>query len=111
MSPAEFRDYYENQHIPLCMKYNQGLVHYERRYVDPPIDAETGEPVEMDFDVITELGFARRDTRDATLAFMRNGQLPQEVIDDEMRVFDRSSIHAVAIDSCQTELAIKDQNQ
>jgi EthD domain len=104
MSLSEFRDYYENEHVPLCMKYNRGLKRYMRRYIDHPFDSNTGVVNEMDFDVVTELWFADAATRDSALKYAGRGILPQDVIDDEEKLFDRSRNRMVAITEYETAL-------
>jgi EthD domain len=104
MSLAKFRDYYENQHVPLCLKYNKGLKRYLRRYIEHPVDPDTGIVTEMEYDVVTELWFADAETRDAALRFAGRGMLPQAVIKDEERLFNRSKTRMVAIAEHETLL-------
>jgi EthD domain len=103
LSLEEFRDYYENHHMPLCLKYARGMTRYFRRYVVHPVDA-TGAVQELDFDVVTELWFAEESVRDAALAFAGRGILPQDVIADEDKLFDRPMSRMVAIAECETDL-------
>ena len=35
ISMEEFRDHYENNHIPLCRPYMSGIARYFRRYLEP----------------------------------------------------------------------------
>jgi hypothetical protein len=104
MSLREFRDYYENTHVPLCMKYNQGLKRYLRRYIEHPVDAANGKVIEMDYDVVTELWFEDVKARDAALKYAGRGILPPDVIADEAKLFDRSKMRMVAITECETDL-------
>jgi EthD domain len=97
MSVAEFRNYYENRHIPLCMKYMRRLKLYRRHYLELP----SGE-VEMDFDVITELGFADAKTRDLVLDTLARDAMPADVIADEAYFLDRTRSRAVAVTGCET---------
>ncbi|UVO54266.1 EthD domain-containing protein [Sphingomonas sp. SUN039] len=97
MSLTEFRDYYENRHIPLCMTYMRGVECYRRRYLEPATDG-----AEMDFDVITELGFAEARTRDVVLDTLARDAMPADVIADEMNVFERAKTRAFAITECET---------
>jgi hypothetical protein len=105
LSLAEFRDYYETQHMPLCMKYMSGVQRYFRRYVELLPDPTTGEPRELDFDVITELWFDDRKTSEMVLKYGTRSQLPDEVIADEERVFDRSKTRYAAVTENETPLA------
>ena len=105
MSREEFRDYYENRHVPLCMKYMNGARRYFRRYIDALPDPSTGKPVELAFDVITEVWFDDRAAFDTALKYAGSGILPQEVIDDEERVFDRPKSRFTWVTECETDLS------
>lgn len=104
MTLDAFQDYYETQHVPLCMKYNQGLVRYLRRYITHPVDA-SGTMHELDYDVVTELWFNDVATRDAALKYAGRGVLPADVIADEEKLFDRPKTRMVAITECETDLS------
>ena len=99
MSYAEFRNYYENRHIPLCMKYMVGAERYVRRYLEPV----TGAP-EPEFDVVTELWFRDARTRDIVLDTLNRDAMPADVIADELNLFDRTRSRAFAVTACETEL-------
>jgi hypothetical protein len=99
LSHAAFRDYYENRHMQLCMKYWQSGERYLRRYIEP-VD---GMP-EPEFDVITELWFRDRAPVDAIIATLKKDAMPADVIADEMNLFDRSKTRFHAVSECETEL-------
>jgi uncharacterized protein (TIGR02118 family) len=99
MSREDFRDYYENRHVPLALNYSAGLKHYVRRYLEP-----TPGIAEPDFDVVTELWFADRATVDAVLGVMARDAMPADVIADEHNLFDRSSFRFYAVHDCETDL-------
>ena len=99
MSSADFRDYYENRHVPLVMKYNKGLLRYFRRYLEPT----SGIPV-PDYDVVTELWFANKVSVERVLEAMAQNAMPADVIADEHNLFDRSSFRFYAVTDCETEL-------
>lgn len=98
LGAAEFRDYYETRHVPLCLKYMAGATRYLRRYCD----AAGGE--EPPCDVITELWFESAKARDLVLDSLARDAMPQEVIADELNLFDRSKTRAVAVSECETQL-------
>lgn len=52
-----FIDYYEKKHVPLICSLAPTLIVYKRRYI---IEKLTNEGGAIDFDVVTELGFADR---------------------------------------------------
>jgi uncharacterized protein (TIGR02118 family) len=99
MSREDFRDYYENHHVPLALKYSAGLKHYVRRYLEPT----PGIP-EPDYDVVTELWFEKRAIVDAVLSTMASDAMPADVIADEHNLFDRSSFRFYAVHDCATDL-------
>ena len=70
MSVEEFRDYYENRHVPLCLKYVQGVSRYIRRYLDPQPHAESGTNEKLPYDVITELWFDDEQAYQGTMAYI-----------------------------------------
>jgi uncharacterized protein (TIGR02118 family) len=99
MSVADFRDYYENRHVPLCMHYMAGVERYVRRYLEPREGAS-----EMDFDVITELWFKDRAMVDIVLDTMSRDAMPADVIADELNVFDRAKSRFFAVSDTETAL-------
>ena len=99
MSREDFRDYYEQQHMPLAMKYMAGVVRYGRRYLEPSPDMP-----EPDFDVITEIWFADRKTLDMVIYAMAKDMMPPEIIADEEKLFDRPASRAYAVSECETAL-------
>ena len=98
LSREDFRDYYENQHVPLCLKYAAGQARYLRRYLEP----SPGMP-EPEFDVITELWFTDRKALDMVLHAMAKGLMPPDVIADEEKLFDRSASRAYAVTERETD--------
>jgi hypothetical protein len=102
MGLHEFRDYYENRHMPLCMKYWQSGERYVRRY----IETVDGLP-EPDFDVITELWFKDRAPVDAIIATLEKDAMPADIIADELMLFDRSKTRFYAVSECETDLGTR----
>ncbi|WP_439134069.1 EthD domain-containing protein [Pseudomaricurvus sp.] len=89
MSKEEFRDYYENHHVPMALKYASGIKKYVRRYLDPQPRPETGDGEDLGYDVITELWFEDEKIFEGTLKYLSTAVLPDEVIEDEKQLFDR----------------------
>jgi hypothetical protein len=104
MSLAEFQDYYETKHSKLCQKYMVGVTKYRRDYITPLPDPSTGVPAEMEFDVITELWFEDRKIFDAIIKAASRGQMPDDVIEDEKRVFDRTKIRYASVIEQESEI-------
>ena len=98
-SPEQFRAYYEDRHVPLCMKYMAGAERYVRRYLDADDHGPQG------FDVITELWFRDRATLDIVTATLARDGMPADVIADEHNLFDRAALRWAAVTECETELS------
>ncbi|MEY2927411.1 MAG: hypothetical protein RL367_1888 [Pseudomonadota bacterium] len=105
MSVADFRAYYETRHVPLVSRYLRGVSHYVRRYVTPLPLPETGEPPELECDVITELWFTSKTIYDALLEVAARGDFAAEIIEDELRVFDRPRIRYMTLTECESTIS------
>jgi len=101
LSMAEFRGYYEAQHAPLCRQGLSGVARYVRRYITPLAHPETGVWQDCEFDVITELWFASQEHRDRTAVYLSSKCMPQEIVEDEKQLFDRSSFRLATVDECE----------
>jgi uncharacterized protein (TIGR02118 family) len=106
MSVEEFRDYYETKHVPLALKYTSGLKRYVRRYLDPHPHPETGPAGELPFDVITELWFDDEEVFRTVLAYVTTSALPDEVIEDEKKLFDRTTFKVATTVEHETDFTV-----
>lgn len=97
MTVEAFRDYYENHHAPLCAKYATNLKRYIRRYIDAQPHPETETSGEPPFDVITELWFDDEAMFKSTLAYITTTIMPDEVVEDEKKLFDRTSFRIATV--------------
>jgi uncharacterized protein (TIGR02118 family) len=97
MSVQAFRDYYENHHAPLAEKYSESVKRYIRRYVDPHPHPETGPVDELPYDVITELWFDDEAVFKGTLDYITTTIMPDEIVEDEKKLFDRSSFRIATV--------------
>lgn len=104
MSVEAFRDYYENHHVPLCLKYSQGISRYVRRYLDPQPHAESGTNDELPWDVITELWIEDETAFRATVDYLATTIMPDEVTTDEARLFDRPSMRMATVIEHETPM-------
>lgn len=104
ISVADFRDYYENRHIPLCMKYMSGVKRYFRRYLDHQPHPETGSGEDLGYDVVTELWFDDKAVYEGTLKHLTTNIMPDEIVNDEKNFFDRSSFRTATVVECETAL-------
>jgi hypothetical protein len=96
ISVEAFREYYETRHAPLAEKYSSGVSRYIRRYVEPLPHPETGEFTDGP-DVITELWFTDEKIYRGTLAYITTSLMPEEIIEDEKNLFDRSSFRIATV--------------
>src|ERR1700733_9652673 len=105
ISVAEFREYYENYHAPLCEKYCAGLIRYIRRYIDPLPHPETGPAGELPFDVITELWVDDEPTFRSLVQYITTTIMPDEIIEDEKKLFDRTSFRIATLVEAESDLS------
>jgi hypothetical protein len=100
-----FQDYYEDRHAPLCEKYASGISRYVRRFLTPHPNPETGATEELQFDVITELWFEDEAIFRATVDYLATSIMPDEVVEDEKRLFDRTKTRMATVVECESALA------
>lgn len=105
LSVAAFRAYYEDHHVALVTRGATGMTRYVRRYLEPQPHPETGPVAELPYDVITELWFDDEKTFAATLAHLTTTVMPEAIIEDERKLFDRSSFRIATVVECDTEIS------
>jgi hypothetical protein len=103
MSVEDFRDYYENHHVPLAMRNGGGipLLRYVRRYLEPQPNAETGRNDELPYDVITELWFDNEEVWRGTVEYLTTTVMVDEVVEDEKNLFDRPTMRIATVVECE----------
>jgi uncharacterized protein (TIGR02118 family) len=111
MSVEAFRNYYENSHAPLCAQDIWGVSRYIRRYIDPCPHPETGPIDELPFDVITELWFEDEQAFRATLGYITTTSMPEEIIEDERNLFDRTSFRIATVVERESDLGVVERGQ
>lgn len=89
LSTEEFRDYYENRHVPLIMKLNP-LKSYRRHYVESEPQMRNFEKI--DCDVITEMVFEDQAEADAWFEAFASEQVSGPISQDEDAFLDTSSL-------------------
>ncbi|KAF5010405.1 hypothetical protein FDECE_3457 [Fusarium decemcellulare] len=88
LSPIEFRNYYENKHVPLVLSLGDPAykpISYTRHYV---VTSDQSSP--PSFDVITELGFTNKETYDLWNASVSLKGGPNVMLDDVKKFVDLS---------------------
>ena len=104
MTFEAFQEYYENHHVPLCEKYISGVSRYVRRFLTPHRNPETGATQELQFDVITELWFEDAAIFRGTVEYLATSIMPDEVVEDEKRLFDRTKTRMATVVECESAL-------
>ncbi|HWF26918.1 MAG TPA: EthD domain-containing protein [Mycobacterium sp.] len=97
LSPREFADYYENNHVPLVLSKAFTPTVYKRNYIQRG-DAINIEGDEIGFDCMTELVFANRNDLLAWMASLGD----DEIARDEEKFIDRAATRAYVVDECTT---------
>ena len=97
LSAGAFADYYENHHVPLILKLAPPPLVYIRRYRGEALTRDGGD---VDFDVVTELGFADRSGYVDWMA--RLAGAGGQVGADEARFLDRTRTRAFLFEQCVT---------
>jgi uncharacterized protein (TIGR02118 family) len=93
LSPQEFADYYEHNHVPLVLSKAFMPIVYKRNYIQRG-DAFNLEGDEIGFDCMTELVFADRDNLSAWMASLGG----DEIARDEEKFIDRAATRAYVVD-------------
>lgn len=104
MSIEAFRDYYENHHVPLCLKYSTAVTRYTRRYLEPHRNPDTGDDSELPYDVLTELWFDNEETWRGTVAYLETSVMSDEIVNDEKNLFDRPTMRMATVVECETDM-------
>src|SRR4051812_8100641 len=97
LSPQEFADYYEHNHVPLVLSKAFLPMVYKRNYIQRG-DAFNIEGNEISFDCMTELVFADRDDLSAWMASLG----VDEIARDEENFIDRAATRAYVVDERST---------
>ena len=105
MSMEAFRDYYENHHVPLALKYPAANTRYIRRYLVPQPHAESGTNEELPYDVITELWFDDEEIYKGTVEYLANNVMSDEIVNDELNLFDRPTMRIATVEECETDMS------
>jgi EthD domain len=89
---------YEEGHALLADPYLTDATRYVRRYLEPQPMIFTGDIIEPDHDVITELWFENQAAMDAAMAKLSDPATSAMIIADEETIFDRSKHLAFKVD-------------
>ena len=106
LSMEAFKDYYENQHAPLCARILPPTSEYRRNYVTRNTKVQDIDPPQLDieYDVVTEVWF---DTVEQFSAFndaTARPEIREQLIADELKFTDRDSIRVSVVHECITDV-------
>jgi len=97
MTIADFRDYYENRHVPLATSFAAPLVRYRRNYI---IERTLGAP---DCDCITEVWYDLEgkwsDHRDSLVS----AEMAEIIAQDEAQFLDRNATRIIVVEEVNSE--------
>ena len=107
MTREEFRDFYENNHAKLFVKYltHPSIVRYARRYVTPIPDAITSELRDTSFNSLTEVWLNDRELYESwTSGAMMGEEFRTFVAQEEEYLFDRDQIFVCVVEEVDSVL-------
>ncbi|KAF2447741.1 hypothetical protein P171DRAFT_518794 [Karstenula rhodostoma CBS 690.94] len=105
----EFRDYYENKHIPLVKRQLNAAgvplpLVYTRRFIDSKTPIVSASGLSVGFDCVTELQFAsKEDFENFWAAPLMMGEGSKVVREDEAKFIDGEKTIAYQFEMHQTE--------
>ncbi len=95
ISMDDFIRYYEDKHVPLVNQLLPMYAAYVRNYRDAVL---FGQPGDLPFDVVTELGFATRADYDRWCACLADPEIIAQIRADEAHFLDSSATIVWTVD-------------
>lgn len=97
-----FIDYYEKQHAPLIRRLLPGIVDYRRNYVELEGAFLFPGATPIDFDVITEIWLADRESYDRFTAAAAQEDIARQIAQDEENFLNRAATRMMVVDERRT---------
>jgi hypothetical protein len=104
MSMEDFKKYYENHHVKIVEKYMTPAKRYVRRYVKPQKNPMTGQVVELDFDVVTEIWWESKADMEAVGKKLAAANLYPVIHEDEKQLFASHDNRTFTVEECDSDL-------
>ncbi len=98
LSREAFIDYYETRHAVLIRNLLPDILYYRRNFVDSAGAFIFPGAAPIDFDVITEIGFADRAAYDRFVAAAAEPDIAQRIATDEENLFDRNATRMLVVE-------------
>ncbi|MDG2004062.1 MAG: EthD domain-containing protein [Novosphingobium sp.] len=104
MSMEEFIDYYENQHAPLLASMMPQARRYVRRFVQPEGGMAFGDLPQATFDCLMELWWESRESFEASMATLGEGDNFQRIFDDEEKIFASHANPGFSVEEVESQM-------
>jgi uncharacterized protein (TIGR02118 family) len=108
LTPEQFREYYENTHVPLTLKlfpffkeYRRNYIRHDSKHAPPHFKDQPG----LDIDVITEIYFESESEYKRMLEAAADPAIQTRITQDEAQFMDRSSVVMFLVDECSVQTA------
>lgn len=108
MTPEQFRDHYENRHVPLALRLLPYFSDYVRNYIRHDLAYRpAGLSVDnaAQFDVVTEVTFATEADYDLMMKRLADPSVSRQIVEDEERFMDRKATLMFFVDEERTPKA------
>jgi hypothetical protein len=92
LTPEQFRDHYENVHVPLGLKYvGHLLADFRRHYPDAMMSLADGQPLGCEYDAISVYSFKHAAAFTELQKILADPQVARILTEDEAQFLDRSA--------------------
>src|SRR5690242_20384698 len=98
LSREAFIDYYETRHVPLIRSVMPQIVEYRRNYLNRDGAFITPGASDPDFDVITEIYYANRESYAAAMANAAAPEAAARIAEDSANLFDVSQTRMFVVE-------------
>jgi hypothetical protein len=114
LSRGEFRDYYEEKHVPLALSFIRPfLLDYRRTYLQDEAgyadmvagDGEAQRDDSFAYDCVTEMWFRDEAAAERMFEVLSRPEVRDALTADENRFLDRESVRVIRCEERQTALA------
>ena len=89
---------YEGGHAKLAEKHLTNAVRYVRRYLEPLPELFTGDTIEPEHDVITEVWFENQEQYEIAMKRLAQPEVVAEIVEDEESLFERDKHRVFMVD-------------
>lgn len=104
LTPAQFRDYYENHHAPMAAAECPNLVRYTRTYVTDMIPmSRRAQATELDFDCITQCWYDVEGGWEERSKDLLPPEVFKRMAADEENFLDRASTRLLLTEECESQ--------